>query len=429
MTFSVCPICLKKIKGKIIIKNGKVFISKTCSTHGKFVEEHVWDDVNTYKFMSLNSTLFSKKYPHGLIVDVTPKCNLSCSLCFKKDYPDESLPSLLSKIKKVQHKMRFSTIFLFGGEPTLRDDIFSLIKELKKMNVEISLFTNGIKLKNYRYVKKLKDAGVDSITLSFDSLDDNVYKKIRNMKLVKIKLRALENLSKVNIPTSLFTVATNLNTFNDIVGIINLKLRFNNIHTIYLSTLTREGVFSKDILPLSSSERISIITNHFEIKSEDIYKCNVFEQLVVEFLRGYFRKGDIKYSSPFCDLVCYFYVTKNHIIPLTKVVNLDLINKELEKTIQKEFHFFKAIKVGFKIFNGFIFKSIFLRICFSFFRILIMSKLRSKFNIPSYFLRIIITRFQDRYNLDLTSFKSCNLYSLCANGKVRPFCERLIRNL
>jgi uncharacterized radical SAM superfamily Fe-S cluster-containing enzyme len=292
------------------------------------------------------------------------------------------------------------------------------------MKVEVSLFTNGIKLMNHKYVKKLKVAGVDNITLSFDSLDDNVYEKIRNAKLVKVKLRALKNLEKCKILTSLFVVATDVNTFHDIAKIINLKLEFPNISTIYLSTLTREGIFPKNISPISSSERINILTTYFGIKKEEIYACTTFERLITEFLHK-FLKRSIKYSSPFCDLVCYFYVTRNRIIPLTQIVNLESINKELEDIIQERFRFFKVLKVPLKIFSNFSFKSIFLKACFSFFKILVRSKMGLKVNIPSYFLRVIITRFQDKYNLDITSFRTCNLYSLCANGEVKPFCERL----
>jgi uncharacterized radical SAM superfamily Fe-S cluster-containing enzyme len=429
MVFSICPKCYKKIKAKIMVKGDKIFILKTCPIHGKFIEEHVWDDFKTYRFMSLNSLLFPNDIkPHGLIIDITSKCNLSCSFCFRKNYPEENFSSLLMKIKRINQKMHFSTIFLFGGEPTLRKDLFSLIRELKKMKVEVSLFTNGIKLINHNYVKKLKTAGLDHVTLSFDSLDDSVYEKIRNAKLLRVKLYALKNLKKHKILTSLFVVVTNVNTFHDIVKIITLKLKFPNLHTIYLSTLTREGIFPKDIFPLSSSERINILTTYFRIKREEIYACTTFERLIIEFLYKFF-KSDIKYSSPFCDLVCYFYVTKNHVIPLTKVINLESINKELEKAIQKRSHFFKTLKIWCRVFNSFVFKSIFLRVCFSFFRILIMSRMGLKINIPPYFLRVIITRFQDRYNLDLRSFKTCNLYSLCANGEIKPFCERLIWNL
>ena len=35
-TFSVCPVCLKKIKAQVAEKNGKIVILKECDEHGKF---------------------------------------------------------------------------------------------------------------------------------------------------------------------------------------------------------------------------------------------------------------------------------------------------------------------------------------------------------------------------------------------------------
>jgi uncharacterized radical SAM superfamily Fe-S cluster-containing enzyme len=426
--YSICPICQKKIKAKLLFSEGKVFISKKCPIHGEFIEEHTWDDIKTYNFMISNFSSFLRKMeniPHGLIVDITSKCNLNCPLCFKKNYPEEDVSSILSKIKKATKKIRFSTIFLFGGEPTIREDLFYIIKELKKMNLDVSLFTNGIKLKDEEYVKKLKTIGLDAVTLSLDSLDDNVYKKLRGTKLLKIKLLALRNLKKFKIPTSLFVVVTNLNTTDDVVGIINLKLKFNNLHTIYLSTITKEGTYPKDILPISSSKRINIITRQFKIKKEEIYATTTFERLIVELLYKYLKKP-LKYSSPFCDLVSYFYTTSKHIIPLTKIINLEAINEELSKEIIKKPSILRIPKIGGIIFKSFTFKSLFFKTSFLLFKNLLPIKKRSKISIPSLFLRIVITKFQDRYTLDLRSFKTCNLYALSKGGNIEPFCSRLI---
>ncbi|MEM4267397.1 MAG: radical SAM protein, partial [Candidatus Woesearchaeota archaeon] len=79
---------------------------------------------------------------------------------------------------------------LGGGEPTLYKDIFKIIRTLKKINKKPILITNGIKLKNINYLKRLVDAGLFGVHFSLNSME-----KERN-KHISDKLSAFANLTK-----------------------------------------------------------------------------------------------------------------------------------------------------------------------------------------------------------------------------------------
>jgi len=58
------------------------------------------------------------------------------------------------------------------------------------------LVTNGLKLADINYVKRLKAAGLQYVHFSLNGLNDQVYININSKKLLGIKLKALKNLEK-----------------------------------------------------------------------------------------------------------------------------------------------------------------------------------------------------------------------------------------
>ena len=99
-TFSVCPVCLKKIKAQVVEKNGKVLIQKECSEHGNFSDTY-WSRADIYhnaeEFKKPSATPFNDNCPIGCcvkdcknhvsttvmsVIDVTNECDLRCPICF-----------------------------------------------------------------------------------------------------------------------------------------------------------------------------------------------------------------------------------------------------------------------------------------------------------------------------------------------------------
>ncbi|MEM5793640.1 MAG: radical SAM protein [Candidatus Aenigmatarchaeota archaeon] len=211
-TLAVCIKNLKIIRARIVERNNRVFLEKECGekllierdanfykefilpfkekVKGKNLEE-IWEEIRKRKF---STALY-----------ITSRCNLRCKICylnFAHSMKDMTIEEIKHFLKK--NKSRF--ISLTGGEPTVRKDLPKIIKLLTKMGRKVLIITNGIKLANRNYVKKLKEAGLVGVYLSFDGFDDKIYKEFRGKNLLKLKLKALENLEKEGISTILVPV-------------------------------------------------------------------------------------------------------------------------------------------------------------------------------------------------------------------------------
>ena len=133
----------------------------------------------------------------SLVVDLTHRCNMNCSNCYipNRTIPDMDRDKLIKFIKKLPFK---TFIRLIGAEPTMREDLPYIIKEIKKAGHHPSLTTNGLKLANYDYVKTLWKSGLKLFLISMNGADDDsIYKQLDNGYYAKRKIQALDNLLKI----------------------------------------------------------------------------------------------------------------------------------------------------------------------------------------------------------------------------------------
>ena len=162
---------------------------------------------------SVNNTLkdqLSRRFEY-LRISVTDRCNFRCSYCmpsdiFNKDYkyiPHDRILSYeeIIGICKLLKKVGLKKIRITGGEPLLRKNIDKLIYKLKTevMIDYISITTNGSLLTKEK-IYQLKLSGLDSITLSLDSLNQSKIEKING---TKININLAQTLG--NIENSCYT--------------------------------------------------------------------------------------------------------------------------------------------------------------------------------------------------------------------------------
>ncbi len=130
-----------------------------------------------------------------LRISVTDRCNFRCSYCmprevFDKNYqflPQSSLLSFeeIHRLARIFVAHGVEKIRLTGGEPLLRKNIEVLIEMLAKLQtpqgkpLDITLTTNGSLLA--RKAQSLKDAGLQRVTVSLDSLDDGIFRRMNDV--------------------------------------------------------------------------------------------------------------------------------------------------------------------------------------------------------------------------------------------------------
>jgi cyclic pyranopterin phosphate synthase len=122
-----------------------------------------------------------KRPLRDLRISVTDRCNLRCSYCmprevFGPDFPFLPREELLSfeeitTVVRVAAANGVTKVRLTGGEPLLRREIDRLVEMLAGVDgvSEIALTTNGLLLA--RNAQRLRNAGLDRVTVSLDALD------------------------------------------------------------------------------------------------------------------------------------------------------------------------------------------------------------------------------------------------------------------
>ncbi|WP_311223956.1 MULTISPECIES: GTP 3',8-cyclase MoaA [unclassified Acidovorax] len=130
-----------------------------------------------------------------LRISVTDRCNFRCSYCmpkevFDKDYDYLPQSALLSFEEITRLARQFvahgvGKIRLTGGEPLLRKHLERLVEQLATLRTpqgqapDLTLTTNGSLLA--RKAAALKAAGLNRVTVSLDSLDDAVFRRMNDV--------------------------------------------------------------------------------------------------------------------------------------------------------------------------------------------------------------------------------------------------------
>jgi len=115
---------------------------------------------------------------------VTDRCNFRCIYCM----PSEGVPRLthedvlryeeILRLVSISTRMGISKVRITGGEPLVRKDILYLCRNIARIEglQSISLTTNGLLLS--RFAKPLRDAGIQRVNVSLDTLKPERFKAI-----------------------------------------------------------------------------------------------------------------------------------------------------------------------------------------------------------------------------------------------------------
>ena len=116
----------------------------------------------------------------SLRITLTNRCNVNCLYCHHDGMVkshEEMTSDELYTICKIAKKIGVRKIRLSGGEPLLKKDIVEIVEKIASLDFkDISMTTNGTLLE--KYAQDLKDAGLDRVNVSLDTLDRETFEFI-----------------------------------------------------------------------------------------------------------------------------------------------------------------------------------------------------------------------------------------------------------
>jgi sulfatase maturation enzyme AslB (radical SAM superfamily) len=200
---------------------------------------------------------------------------MQCANCYLGDmlnndeYADLNIDMFEKAISKLPKRI---DVRFIGAEPTMNDDLFEMIKIVKKYKHRPQILTNGLKLGQEDYVIKLKESGINFLGLSMNGgLDDEVYKKFDNGKYAKLKTRALEYCIKHKIVPHINIILDPTNThiikplYNKIIEFCNKYNRRIGISfplTIRIKSIAKMGNYL-DTYTFNMEELMKIAKDNF----------------------------------------------------------------------------------------------------------------------------------------------------------------------
>ena len=147
---------------------------------------------------------------HDLRISVTDRCNFRCTYCMPKEVFGREYEFLRrDEVLSFEEITRLARVFvahgvekvrLTGGEPTLRREVPKLVAMLRAVDGvrDLTMTTNGSRLAEM--AGNLKDAGLDRVTVSLDSLDDAVFRAMNDVDFpVSRVLDGIEAAARVGL--------------------------------------------------------------------------------------------------------------------------------------------------------------------------------------------------------------------------------------
>ena len=354
-TQSLCPVCGMVLDADIVEEEGKIWIARTCPSHGYFKELY-WSDAEMYRRFEPfeivgngieNPQVHAQKsecpYACGLCnnhksatllanIDLTNRCNLNCDFCFANaracgylyeptfEQVMEMMRLLRSELPVPAPAVQFS-----GGEPTMREDLPRIIRSAKEIGFnQVQIATNGIRLaRDISYVEELKNAGLSTIYLHFDGVTKETN------PFIELSRKAIENCSEVKMGLVLVPTVINGRNDHEVGAIIRYAaehidvIRGVNFQPIaFTGAANREEVHKERVTIPDLLDRIEAQTNGI-VKKEYFYPvpCVVPISNLVEAYSG---KPQIRFTThQHCGAATYVFVTEKGLVPINRMVDVD----------------------------------------------------------------------------------------------------------
>src|SRR5207237_1505610 len=148
-----------------------------------------------------------------LRVSVTDRCNERCSYCMPDELQEWLPPADVITIPETRRLIRVGAqlgidkVRVTGGEPLTRKGVTEFLREITALNEikRVGVSTNGTLLARggsdgRTIAQEIREAGVDSLNISLDTLDRAVYQRITGRDFLPRVLEGIEAAIEARFP-------------------------------------------------------------------------------------------------------------------------------------------------------------------------------------------------------------------------------------
>jgi cyclic pyranopterin phosphate synthase len=246
-----------------------------------------------------------------LRISVTDRCNFRCVYCMPKEVfgreyaflPRRELLTFeeIERVARVFVDLGVQKLRITGGEPLLRRDLEVLVERLASIDdeLDVTLTTNGALLT--QKAQALAAAGLSRVTVSLDSLDDEVFRAMNDVDFpVARVLAGIDAAAEAGLPVKVnVVVKRGLNE----ESVLDIARRFRGTgHSVrfieFMDVGATNGWRLDDVVP--AAEIVSAIGAEFPLEPvEAAYRGEVAERY--RYLDGAGEIGVIaSVTQPFC---------------------------------------------------------------------------------------------------------------------------------
>ncbi len=430
---SICSTCYRKVEGKIVFQDDKVFALKRCPEHGN---ERVLlaDDVDYYRRcrevfikppempLVFNTPVkWGCPYDCGLcsdhqqhsclsLIEICDYCNLTCPICYAESSPQRQQFRSLEQIEfmldaVVRNEGQPDVVQISGGEPTLHPDFFHVLDLARQRPVRhLMVNTNGIRIAQEEdFAQRLAGYLPDfEVYLQFDSFEREALRELRGADLRSVREKALEKLNRYGVSTTL---------------VVTLKKGLNDgeMGRIIEYALQQPCVRGVTFQPIQAAGRLE----HFDPATDRLTLTEVRRRILQQ--SSVFRPQDLIPVPCHPDSLAMAYAIKlgGKVVPLTGMIDPEVLINGGRNTIVYEQD--EKIREGvFKLFatnhsprSG----AGTLRDLLCCLPQLAAPPDLSYENI----FRVLIVQFIDAYSFDVRSVKKTCIHIVHPDGRVIPF--------
>lgn len=443
-------------------------IRKACPDHGEF-QDIYWSSHDLYtKFMRYersgprleNPRTETKRgcpYDCGLCpshetptvlanIDITNRCNLRCPICFANAAESGYvLEPSIGEIRQMLLNLRSNRPFpcpsvqFSGGEPTVREDFAEIVAMAKEVGFpQVQVATNGIMLaKDPGYAARLKAAGLSTVYLQFDGVNERPYLIARGYNALPQKIQAVENCEKAHLGIVLVpTLVKNVND-DQLGGMIDFGV--NHIGVVRALNIQPESFTGRTDLQNLAAQRITIPDVLRRIEEQtggeigvgDFYPVP-FVAPVSEFISAWSQRHQVEFTChPACGAATYIFATEGKKIPITRFVD-----------VEGFLGYLADLSTKLREHPGRLTKSrVLLNIARSFGKFVDDEKKPPGLKVRSLMLSVLgsgtysslgefhsktmmigVMHFMDPFNFDLERVRKCAIHYATPDGRIIPFC-------